>query len=300
MIRPSLLQRGDTVSIVAPSKKIAATEMQAAVKLLTEWGLSVKTGQHVFSDTHSYFSASDPLRLLDLQEALDDENTKAIFCARGGYGLTRILDYIQWDSFMKNPKWVIGFSDITALHLKLFSLGVESVHGIMPLLFSHAEATASLHALQQSLFTGHISTYKFEGVQNKPGAATGRMVGGNLSILVDAIGTPSDADYADCILVVEDVDEPVYKIDRMMMHLLRSGKLAKLRGLVVGHITGVNDTSPPLGQSVAELVVEKVAPFSFPVAFNFPSGHAFPNVAWRHGGEVTLRVSETASEMLLH
>jgi len=299
MVRPSLLRPGDTVSIVAPSKKIAAPEVRAAIEQLSGWGLKVQLGKYLLSDSHSYFSATDDLRLFDLQDALDDESTRAIFCARGGYGLTRILDRIQWDGFIKNPKWIIGFSDITALHLKLFSMGVESMHGIMSLLFSHSEATTSLQSLQQFLFAGQkIANYQFESVANKPGIARGRLIGGNLSLLTDAIGTSADADYSGCILMVEEVDEPLYKIDRMFTHLWRSGKLTQLAGLIVGHITDVKDTTPPFGQSVQQMILEKIASLAYPVAFNFPSGHTFPNFTWRHGAEVTLQVTDNSSTIL--
>ena len=297
MISPPLLKSGNRISIVAPAGKVVKGSLAEAIKIIEAWGLEVCVGDNVYSEQHSYLAGTDEERVADLQRALDDPNCLAIFCARGGYGITRIIDKLDFSKFIESPKWIIGFSDITALHLRLNRLGCESLHAIMPLLFTKANASTSIESLQQLLFSpaGNLSVpaNKF----NKAGHATGELIGGNLSIIADSIGTNSDPDTKGKILFIEEIEEYKYKLDRMMTHLKRAGKLEELAGIVVGHMTDILDTSNPFGEEVEEIILNSVREYKFPVGFNFSSGHDFPNLAWRSGAKVKLDVTHQKSRI---
>lgn len=298
MTRPLSLKNGDKIGIVATGKRISVDEVNAAERILKSWGLAVEIGIHVFSGSHQYLAGSDEQRVQDFQSMLDNKEIKAIICARGGYGTTRILDNFDLKIFQKHPKWIVGFSDVTALHLKLLKTGVESIHGIMPVLFSKPEYNESLDSLRKVLFGFDIPIHSKPNAFNKPGKSTGQIVGGNLSLLVDSLGTSTEPDLNDKILVIEEVDEYLYKIDRMLVQLKRAGKLKKLSGLVVGHMPDLKNTSPEFGEIVEEIVVDKVGKYRYPVAFNFPIGHENPNLAWRHGSTMTLDVSATGGSLI--
>lgn len=295
MIRPSLLQPGDAVGIVAPARRVQREDLEIALGTLASWGLVVQLAPNLLSGGHSYLAGPDDARRQDLQFMLDDPAIKAIFCARGGYGTTRILDDIDFSGFLKHPKWIVGFSDITALLLQVERLGVESIHGTMPLLFQQHHAAASIESLRKLLFEGKQLLEAPFDAHNRQGEVTAPVIGGNLSLLVDALATAHEPDTAGKILVLEEIDEYLYKVDRMMTQLKRSGKLRDLRGLVLGHFTDIKDTSLPFGETVEQIVMHHVGPHQYPVAFQFPTGHENPNLAWRHGGMATLRVDGTGS-----
>jgi muramoyltetrapeptide carboxypeptidase len=291
MVVPDLLQPGDKVAIVAPARKLNAADVDFAARLITSWGLEVVIGKNIYSSLHSYFSGSDRERLEDLQVMINDPTIRGVFCARGGYGSTRILDALDLSALFKNPKWIVGFSDITSLHLKLFKTGFASVHATMPVLFSKEDSARSVESLRQLLMYGECEIETPASDLNRQGRCSGQIIGGNLSLLADSIGTPTEPDTREKILLIEEVDEYRYKVDRMMTQLRRSGKLENLAGLVVGHMTDIKDTELSFGTTIQEIILDAVSSFNYPVAFNFPSGHENPNLAWIHGGDSVLTVS---------
>ncbi len=298
MIKPYNLNAGDKIGIVATGKRVQDQDIEHAIQIFSSWGLLVVLGKNLFSKDHSYLAADDDKRLNDLQEMLDNVEIKAIVGARGGYGTTRIIDRLDFTSFHKSPKWIVGFSDVTALHLKLFKAGYESIHGIMPILFARTEAHDSVESLKALLFASQLHINVGPAPKNRIGKATGQVLGGNLSLIVDSLGTSSDVDFDDKILIIEEIDEYLYKIDRMLTQLLRSKKLSKLKGLIIGHMTELKDTNPGFGESMEEVILGKVNEFSYPIAFNFPVGHDFPNLAWIQGATMTLTVDDNGSSLV--
>lgn len=296
MVRPPFLTRNSRVGIVAPGKLISPSAIDRAKTDLESRGYEVILGNHLKNSTH-YFSAQDNQRLEDLQTMVNDPTIAAILCARGGYGLTRIIDRIDLSPLKSHPKWIAGFSDVTALHLKLFKEGVESLHSTMPIYYPGDQTSPSTESLQAALRGEPIRINTSHSKANRPGDAAGITIGGNLSLIVDSLGTPTEINTTGCILILEEIDEPVYKVDRMMMQLKRAGKLSTLAGLVIGHFTDIKDTTPSFNQTVEDLILEKIADYEFPVAFNFPSGHAEPNLTWRHGGTARLAVDHTGSRL---
>lgn len=282
---------------MAPGRKVSPADLAAAIHFLESKGYKVVLGKNIFQEEHSYLAASDQHRLDDLQSMIDNSDVAAIMCARGGYGTTRFIDELDFSMFLRNPKWIVGFSDITALHLRLFREGVESIHGIMPALFSKSNAVLSVNSLMEIL-TGTNTPVQWNAIEyNRKGKATGQIMGGNLSLVVDSLGTNSEPDTKGKILVLEEIEEYRYKIDRMMVQLKRAGKLHDLAGLVLGHMTSIFDTEVSFGETVEQIIIDKVKEFQYPVAFGFPSGHDEPNTAWRHGSVVTLEVSEVSSAL---
>jgi muramoyltetrapeptide carboxypeptidase len=290
----SPLRPGDTVAIVAPARKIMPDEIAGAVRILREWGLQVRVGQTVGA-SFRYFAGDDQLRLNDLQAVLDDPEIKAIFCARGGYGTTRILDRLNFSGFQTSPKWVIGFSDITALHCHLHQLGYESLHADMPLHFGKAGYEEAIESLRKLVFGEALSYRVLPHPLNQPGTATGFLIGGNLSLLHTVIGTRSDPDTRGRVLFLEDIGEYLYHLDRMLVHLNRSGKLAGLAGLIVGHMTDIKDNIYPFGQDALAIIHSHTAGYGYPICFGFPTGHEPANLALICGREVRLEV--TAEEV---
>jgi muramoyltetrapeptide carboxypeptidase len=297
MIVPRSLKPGDKIGIVAPGRKVNPQQIDTAIRAFSSWQLKVALSPNLFSNDHSYLAATDEGRLRDFQAMIDDPEISAILCARGGYGTTRILDRLDFQPLLKNPKWIVGFSDITALHLRLNVLGIQSIHSTMPVLFSQDDSLPSIASLHETLFgsTQLISAPPNEN--NKHGSATGEIIGGNLSLLVDSLLTSADADFVDKILIVEEIDEYLYKIDRMFTHLLRTGKLSRLRGLAVGYFSDIKDSSPAFGETVEQIILEKVSRYNYPVAFSLPIGHENPNLAWRSGSTMTLTVNTDGSSL---
>jgi muramoyltetrapeptide carboxypeptidase len=295
MRTPTSLKSGDCIGIVAPGRKVGYQNVEAAANTFVSWGLKVVFAPNLFSDDHPYLASTDAKRSGDFQMMLDDERIRAIVCARGGYGTTRILDELDFSTLVKDPKWVVGFSDVTALHLKIFELGIESIHGIMPVLFDKPEYVSSITSLRNVLFGTRNTLASGSLKSNRPGVATGHVLGGNLSLLVDSLGTASEPILDEKILIIEEIDESLYKVDRMLTQLKRAGKLDKLAGLVVGHLTALKEGDLPFGETLEEIVLNKVGRFNYPVAFAFPIGHDSPNLAWIHGSVMTLKVDVSGS-----
>lgn len=294
MIRPAPLVKGQTIGIATPASKADESFVLKACAVIESWGFQVALAKHWLTADSVYLSATDEQRLEDLQQMLDNPDIQAIFCARGGYGTTRIVDRLAFGKFIRHPKWVAGFSDITALHLKLYALGVESIHGSMPVQFHKPEYADSIESLRKLIIGEAPAPFDVEGFSfNRQGNGTGRMIGGNLSLLADSLGTSTSPDTEGKILIVEEVGEPLYKIDRMLMQLKRAGKLSHLAGLVMGHFSDLRQEKAPFDESLQAIVLGKVREFPYPVAFGFPIGHEAPNLAWRHASTATLSVTPT-------
>ncbi len=296
-MQPRTLKANDFIGIAASAGKIKKDSLDTAVSILKLWGLQVKISKHIFSEAHGYFSGTDEERLEDFQQLLDDQKISAIICARGGYGTTRIIDQLDFSNYLKNPKWIVGFSDITALHIKLHQLGIESIHSVMPIQFPKPEHKDSVESLRKVLFGEPVQIEAKVSESNRLGSATGQVVGGNLTLLVDSLGTATEVDTTNTILIIEEVGEYKYKLDRMLTHLKRATKLDHLAGLIIGHMTDITDADGSFRQSVEAIVLDKVKEFKYPVAFNFPIGHEAPNIAWRHGATGTLTVANESSRL---
>jgi len=292
---PPPLRAGDKIGIIATGKKVFASDLETAIATITSWGLQVELGPHLFDNEHKYLAALDKHRHADLQAMISNPDIKAIICARGGYGTTRIMDQIDYRPLQVMPKWIAGFSDVTALHMKLFTLNIASIHGTMPLLFPNPKASTSVQSLRNALFGSPEIIRAEPSASNRPGEAVGIVAGGNLSLVADALGTRSEPQLEGCILILEEVDEHLYRIDRMLTHLQRAGKLGVLSALIIGHMSDLKDTTPGFGDSVNEIVLQKMQGSACPIAFNFPTGHENPNIAWQHGTRMKLSVSDSGS-----
>lgn len=288
------LQPGDKIAIISTARKVSFAEMEPAIAILNSWGLEVMLGQTIGAEHHQ-FAGPDALRRADLQHMLDNPEIKAILCARGGYGTSRLLDEVDFSQFRQNPKWLIGFSDVTALHAHLYTLGFESLHAIMPILFAREGSENAIESLRRILFGEPISYTTALHPFNRLGIGTGDLVGGNLSILHTIIGTCSDFDYAGKILFLEDLDEYLYHIDRMLVHLDRCGKLENLAGLVIGQMSDMKDNAIPFGQTAYEIIQEHTAKYQYPVCFGFPVGHEPQNLALICGRKAKLEVTQEGS-----
>ena len=290
MISPPYLNPGNKIGIISTARKLTESELEPALKVFADWGLEVVLGKYLFAEDHQY-AGSDEQRATDLQRMLDDDEISAIICARGGYGTVRIIDRIDFSNFMKNPKWIVGYSDITVLHSHIHrNFGIETLHAIMPLNFPGS--SEALSSLKKALF-GKSLSYELEPHPfNRNGQCKGQLVGGNLSLLYSLNNTASDIDTNDKILFIEDLDEYLYHIDRMMINLRRSAKLEKLAGLIVGGMTEMNDNEVPFGKTAYEIIAEAVKPYSYPVIFNFPAGHVSDNRVLIIGRESEMTVSD--------
>ena len=287
---PPYLTIGDTVAITCPAKKLTR-DIIDAVTLLESWGLNVVLGETIKASWHQ-FAGTDELRASDMQRFLDDPNIKAIFAARGGYGTIRIIDRIDFSSFKKHPKWIIGFSDITVLHSHIQAVyKTESIHGQMPLTIPDG-SSVSLETLRKALFNEALDYKYTSAVKNRSGEANAVLIGGNLTLLVMMAGSVSEQDYSEKILFLEDVGEYLYSLDRMMWNLKRSGKLTYLKGLIVGSFSEMKDNDIPFGQTAEQIIMEHVKEFDFPVCFNFPAGHINDNRALIFGRKVNILVEE--------
>ena len=287
-LAPPYLKKGDTVAITCPAKKLPVP-IDDAVKLLESWGLKVLLGDTITASWHQ-FAGTDKLRTADFQRFLDDNLVKAIFAARGGYGTIRIIDEIDFSGFRNNPKWIIGFSDITILHSHIQALyNIQSIHGQMPLTIPDG-SKVSLETLRKALFNEPVEYNYTSVVKNRTGSATGILIGGNLTLLLMMSGSVSQQDYSGKILFLEDVGEYLYSIDRMMHNFKRSGILSGLRGLIIGGFTDLKDNDIPFGQTADEIILSHVKDYDYPVCFDFPAGHIADNRALIFGKEISLTV----------
>lgn len=278
--------------MVSPAGFMPFEKMQDCIHTLENWGYTVVLGRTTQSDSQNYFSGTDKERLDDLQMMLDDKKIKAVFCARGGYGMSRIIDDLNFKKFRRAPKWIVGFSDITLLHLHIHTnYKIASLHAPMAAAFNDSEGNnGSILSLKEAL-TGRGAKYKGEPHPfNNYGKAKGELVGGNLTLLAHAVGTPSDVTTKGKILFLEDIGDYLYNIDRMLLQLKRSGKLAKLKGLLIGGFTENKDTERPFGKTVYELIYEQIQEYAYPICFNFPVSHSKENVALKIGGWYELDV----------
>lgn len=294
MVTPSFLTQGDIVGIVSTARKISSEELMPFLNLLKSWGLQPLLGETINAEDHQY-AGTDALRSRDFQHMLDNPDVKAIWCARGGYGTVRMIDALDFSAFRKNPKWVIGYSDVTVLHSHIHAFGIETLHANMAMEMD-IKTAATKDSIREVLFGNDYQiTYPSEGkTHNRIGASKDILVGGNLSLLYALIGSPSALDTKNKILFIEDLDEYLYHIDRMMQNLKRNGLLKDLKGLVVGGLSAMNDNTIPFGKTAKEIVAEAVSEYNYPVCFDFPAGHILDNRALILGRDVNLVVTENS------
>ncbi|MEY3504080.1 MAG: hypothetical protein RL349_671 [Bacteroidota bacterium] len=290
LIAPPALQIGDLVYLCAPAKAIEESYILAAEKWLNHIGLRSIRSKNL-TGRHHYFSGSAYQRLADLQEGIDHPDVKAIWCARGGYGSIQLLDSLQWAQFIREPKWLIGFSDICVLHHKIQSVGIQSIHATMALNIEKNSA-ASKNRLKELLFGEKTPFAIAPHRQNKFGKAAGTLIGGNLSIVYSMLATPEHYDFSGAILFIEDLAEHLYHIDRMLYALSKNGALTQISGLIIGGLTDLEDTDIPFGKSVEELILAHFDYRKIPICFDFPAGHLDDNQALLLGAMVELEVSE--------
>ena len=295
---PPRLVEGDVVAVVATARVVNQEAVQAGIEILKGWRLKVIEGAALYK-SHHLFAGSDRERQQDLQMALDDPQVKAILCARGGYGTTRILDQLDWNGFKKHPKWVCGFSDVTSLLCHINTLGFASIHSSMPQLFTKEGSKNDCNSLKQTLY-GQASDLEAAGFPaNQPGVGEGELIGGNLSLLVHLIGTKSDINTDEKILLLEEVDEYLYHLDRMMVQLARSGKLARLAGVAVGHLTNMKEGDLKFGTDAMGVLRSHLKHLNIPIGFGFPFGHECPNLAVPLGITGKLSVDQAGSKLQL-
>jgi len=294
LILPPFLQPGDTVGVVAPASWFPYEELADGLRILREdWQLNVIEGDSLHT-IDGPFAGSDDLRRADIQRLFDDPGVRAVFAARGGYGCYRIADGLDLTGLRANPKWLIGFSDVTVLLSLLFNHQIVSLHGLMPRQFGDPDRAASLESVRQWLFGETPAQYTVPvHPLNRLGQVTGALVGGNLTMLSNSIGTPTDVDLSGKILFIEDIDETFFSLDRMLTQFRRAGRLANLAGLVVGQFTDMRaNTSLPFGKDAFEIIADAVSAYSYPVLFDFPAGHVPFNLALPIGQEVELVVAK--------
>ena len=299
-IKPENLKIGDTISIIAPSGVLKDYEqyMEKSISLMESWGLNVVLGSTIY-ESYGHFSSTDINRAKDFQNAIDDNTIKAIWCARGGYGAMRIIDNINYDNLLKNPKWVIGYSDITAIHNDIHNLGVESLHGVMcKSLEDISMNDDSINKLKDILFGEGELKYIIDGNEyNKTGEASGKLVGGNLTLLQSLLQSKSSIDTTNKIIFIEDVGEYLYHIDRMLHSLKRADYFSKCSGLIVGDFTDIKKNETKFGKNLYEIINEIVEDYNIPVMYGFPAGHGEKNLPLIFGRNVQITVSENKSEI---
>ena len=288
---PKKLQKGDTIAMVSTATKVSKKELAPAILFANKMGLEVHLGKTIAAEKNQY-AGDDALRAQDFQHALDNPHIKAIWCARGGYGTIRMVDLLNFTQFIQQPKWLIGFSDVTVLHSHINKLQIPTIHGQMCLEIEK-KSQASRDTLHHLLFHENPAiNYSFESSPlSRNGRATGTLVGGNLSVLYSILDSPSQVDWHGKVLFIEDLDEMLYHIDRMMQNLKRSGRLKNLAGLIVGGMSEMRDNTISFGKTAHEIIFETVQEYQYPVCFNFPAGHIQDNRALVFGKQVTLEVS---------
>lgn len=295
---PPYLKKGDTIGIVCPAGYMPHEKAAKCIETLKAWGFNVKVGKTV-GNQFNYFSGTDEERLQDLQQMLNDKNIKSILCGRGGYGISRIIDDLDFSAFKRSPKWIIGYSDVTVLHAYVYKkLKVASLHAPMAGAFNDGGDVNDYVQSIKKAITGKKITYSAEThAYNRKGVGTGELVGGNLSIVCHLLGSNAAINTTNKILFLEDVGEYIYNIDRLFVQLKRAGKLENLSGLIIGGFTDMKDTVIPFGQQVYELIQDKIKDYDYPVCFDFPVSHSDKNYALKHGVKHELKVA--ASKVVL-
>ncbi|MBE0674660.1 MAG: LD-carboxypeptidase, partial [Bacteroidales bacterium] len=296
-IIPPILRKGDKVAVISPSGMAEPEAVQRGIAVIEGWGLRVATGASALA-SDGQFAGTDALRLADIQLALDDPEVKAVFCSRGGYGLSRIIDRIDFSSFAASPKWIVGFSDVTVLHTWIASLfGIATIHGEMPVNYGNPQKTdRTLTTVRELLFGGSL-TYEWEGAVTNPARAQGILTGGNLSLLYSLAGTVARPDTEGNILFIEDTGEQYYSVDRMLTSLKLAGMLSNLAGLLVGDFSNMQDGRIPYGKSVTEIVNDIAGGFGYPVWYGFPTGHCNDNMALALGCRVSIVAAGSGTVM---
>ena len=296
---PPYLKKGDTIGITCPAGYMAKEKAQTCIDTLQQWGFEVMVGKTLGSASATYFSGTDEERLNEFQAMLDDNSIKAILCGRGGYGVSRIIDRLDFTRFKKKSKWIIGYSDITVLHAHIYSnFKTASLHSPMAAAFNDDGYKNEFIASLRKAITGKKAKYKCGAHPfNKQGTASGNLVGGNLSLLAHIIGTPSDIKTKGKILFIEDIGELIYSTDRMLHQLKRSGKLQGLAALIVGRFTDMKDTERPFGKTIEEVISEVVKEYAYPVCFNFPVSHEKENYALKVGGTYEIKIGRKTVQL---
>ena len=296
---PPYLKKGDTIGLVCPAGYMPVEKVQTCLDVLEDWGYRVKIGKTVGGESSTYFSGTDEERLTDFQQMLDDDAIKAVLCARGGYGTGRIIDKIDFTKFLKHPKWIVGYSDITVLHSHIYShFYISTLHAPMAGAFNDDGFTNEFVRSLKNALEGKKLKNKCEVHDyNRKGEAVGELVGGNLALLAHLVGTDSDIKTRGKILFLEDVGEQLYNIDRMLHQLKRSGKLARLAGLIFGGFTESKDTERPFGSSIYEILRDIVKEYDYPVCYDFPVSHTDRNYALKIGVGYKLKVGKSKVTM---
>tara|TARA_R110002124_G_scaffold17532_3_gene73207 strand:- start:59863 stop:60765 length:903 start_codon:yes stop_codon:yes gene_type:complete len=294
MVTPFSLALGDTIGIISTARKITRNELQPFLKIIDSWGLKTELGSTIDADFNQ-FAGDDVLRRQDFQRMLDDPNIKAIWCARGGYGTVRIIDQLDFSTFKKNPKWIIGYSDVTVLHSHIHNFSIETLHADMAMELA-IKTDATRDSVRDVIFGRKygIEITSEANNLNKEGTVKGQLVGGNLSLLYSLIGSSSALETKGKILFIEDLDEMLYHIDRMMQNLKRNGLLKDLAGLIVGGMSDMKDNTIPFGKTSEEIIKEAVSEYDYPVCFNFPAGHIHDNRALILGRKVLLKIEKSS------
>jgi muramoyltetrapeptide carboxypeptidase len=295
MLQPKYLKKGDTILIIGTARARAKELIEPAISILKSWGLKVELGKNLFKKHHQ-FAGTDAQRIHDLQWAIDHKTAKAVLIAGGGYGTLRIIDSIDTKNIKKFPKWFIGYSDTTVLQARLAKLGLACIHGTMAFQFpKNNEATESIRSI---LFGENFSYQAPKNKLNRIGEVNGEIVGGNLSLIYALSGSVDDLNTKNKILFIEDLDEQLYHIDRMMLQLKRSGKLKNLKGLIVGGMSDMKDNAIPFGKTANEIVLDAVKEYTYPVCFDFPAGHIDKNLALVFGKKVKLTITKNKTQLI--
>jgi len=292
---PSYLTKGDTVGILATARKVDLAPLQPAIALLKSWGLNVVIGKTIgLSDNQ--LAGADWQRATDFQEMLDNPKIKAIWCAKGGYGTVRIVDRLDFTKFKKKPKWFVGFSDATVLHSHINNFDIATLHALVGISVAHATPEA-IESFRKALFGEKLSYSLPAHKYNHPGKATGELIGGNLSVLYSIMGSKSEADYKGKIIFIEDLDEYLYHIDRMMMNLERNDYFKNVKGIIIGGMTKMRDNDIPWGHDALDIIQDITKEYKIPICFNFPAGHIQDNRALVMGKQITLDVTPAGTKI---